>query len=112
MTITDSNYSAAAANYSTSSAPLPSPSSSQPSNNYFSTHRHRSSTSIPQTHTQGPTREPQSQQPFAPSQQAQGQQYGHVPYATGKEEDFCLIAEAAKRAQMAVLMRDMGEVAL
>ena len=27
-------------------------------------------------------------------------------------DSFCLVAEAAKRAQMAVLMRDMGECAL
>ena len=28
------------------------------------------------------------------------------------EKDFCLIAEAAKRAQVAVLARDMGDIGL
>jgi hypothetical protein len=113
VTTTDANYSAASANFSTSSAPLPSPSSTQPSNSYFTAHRHRSSSLLPQSHTQGPTSQPQPQQLFAQSQQTtQGQQYGHPPYPTGNEKGFCLVAEAAKRAQMAVLMRDMGEVAL
>ncbi|MCJ1272306.1 hypothetical protein MMC21_000092 [Puttea exsequens] len=106
--------------YSSTSAPLPSPSTSQPSQNYFpshylSQHRRRSSTSIPQTSKQAPTSQPQTQgqQQFAQQQQQQAlQRCGQGPLSNGKEKDFCLVAEAAKRAQMAVLMRDMGEVAL
>jgi len=99
-------------NYASTSAPLPSPSASQtPASQYFPQQRHRSSTTISQTHAQAPTSQPQSQQQIHQTQQGP-QQYGHDPYAAGKEKNFCLIAEAAKRAQMAVLMRDMGEVAL
>ena len=97
---------------SSSSAPLPSPSASQPSQ-YFPSHsqnRRRTSTSLPQSQAPTSQSKPQSQQQFQ-QQPGQAQQYGHDP-SQGKSKDFCVVAEAAKRAQVACLMRDMGEVAL
>ncbi|KAL2038163.1 hypothetical protein N7G274_009111 [Stereocaulon virgatum] len=114
-----SNYSSASSsdfsNYSSSSAPLPSPSSSQPAQ-YFPSqpnlHRHRTSISVPQS--QAPTSQPQSQsqEQLQQSQQQATQQYGHEPYGGANQTGFCLIAEAAKRAQMEVTMRDMGDLSL
>lgn len=81
------------------SAPLPSP-SSQPSQ-YFPLQTHnRHRTSLTQT------KEPQV--PIPRSQPDAGAGTSTKP----EGKDFCLIAEAAKRAQMACLMRDLGEVAL
>lgn len=99
--------------YASTSAPLPSPSANEKqSGQYFpSQQRQRASSSIPQTQAQAPTSQPQ-QQPQKFQLQQNPQQYAQDPYATGKEKDFCMVAEAAKRAQMAVLMRDMGEVGL
>lgn len=124
-----------------SSAPLPSPStsttaSSTSSSSYFpfpSQHRHRtsmnpqaslqtqqqtpSSTSHPsqaqpssshQQPLQQPLPQPHQQNPFPPARGLSESRRDELP-AT---ESFCLVAEAAKRAQMAVLMRDLGECAL
>ncbi|KAK3051558.1 hypothetical protein LTR09_007213 [Extremus antarcticus] len=90
------------------SAPLPSPSASQPSA-YFG--------SISQ---QAPTSHPnQLQQQRIPQGQAGTGSYlgqrgdgGGTPETAPFLKDFNLVAEAAKRAQMACLARDMGDVGL
>ena len=88
------------------SAPLPSPSSSQP-NGYF--------TSFMQ---QPPTSHPAQQQRIPQSQTVAGTYLGQrgdgggTPETASFLKDFNLVAEAAKRAQMACLTRDMGEVGL
>ncbi|KAL9011901.1 MAG: hypothetical protein Q9173_003300 [Seirophora scorigena] len=79
------------------SAPLPSP-SSQPSQWLY-----------PQAQARNP---PPTSQPQSTSQQPQGHTQGVNDDTSISKQDFCLIAEAAKRAQMAVLMRDLGEVTL
>ncbi|KAI4287554.1 MAG: hypothetical protein L6R35_003184 [Caloplaca aegaea] len=79
------------------SAPLPSP-SSQPAQWLY-----------PQAQARNP---PPTSQPQATSQQTQGHIQGVNNDTSISKQDFCLIAEAAKRAQMAVLMRDLGEVTL
>ena len=68
---------------------------------------------------QGPTSHPQQQmqaQRIIPQGQKQyaGQrgQDGGAPETAPFLNDFNLVAEAAKRAQMACLMRDMGDVEL
>ncbi|CAO1597761.1 hypothetical protein XANCAGTX0491_001558 [Xanthoria calcicola] len=82
-----------------SSAPLPSPSANQPAQ-YF----------LQQAQSRNPP-PPTSQAQPSSSQQAPGHVHGAQDSSIAKQ-DFCLIAEAAKRAQMAVLMRDLGEVSL
>ncbi|KAI4221945.1 MAG: hypothetical protein L6R36_006524 [Xanthoria steineri] len=82
-----------------SSAPLPSPSANQPAQ-YF----------LQQAQSRNPP-PPTSQAQPSSSQQAPGHVQGAQDSSIAKQ-DFCLIAEAAKRAQMAVLMRDLGEVSL
>ncbi|MCJ1224550.1 hypothetical protein MMC12_001195 [Toensbergia leucococca] len=96
------------AHHSSSAAPLPSPSTNQPLQ-YFppkSQHRHRTSLSHPQP--------PQSQQQGRISTESEMARGGADDSTTVTPflRDLNLVAEAAKRAQMAVLMRDMGEVAL
>ncbi|KAI9880516.1 MAG: hypothetical protein M1830_002556 [Pleopsidium flavum] len=108
-------------------APLPSPSTTQP-NRYFP------QSSLPTT-SNPPHMQPQQYSKQAPSSQAtsqhallQPQSHHQQPSAydcppqrgTANDpsaaspflRDFNLVAEAAKRAQMAVLMRDMEGVAL
>jgi len=81
------------------SAPQPSP-SSQPLQYFPSQPQNRHRTSL--------TQSKESQAPIPRSQPDPG-----AGTSTKQEtKDFCLIAEAAKRAQMACLMRDLGEVAL
>jgi len=83
-------------------APLSSPSlngPNRPQNAYFS------STSSAQAN--GPTSSQQDQPPQQPTQPQQR------PDATSPFlRDFNLVAEAAKRAQMAVLMRDLEAVGI
>jgi len=55
---------------------------------------------------------PRSQQPGANLYQGQKGDGGGTPDTAPFLQDFNLLAEAAKRAQMAVLMRDMGDVEL
>ncbi len=84
-------------------APLSSPSLTQPPQ-YF--HGHKAPpTSAPQQQ-QNPTQS--SNQQYQPQQQPQSQSDTTSPFL----RDFSLVAEAAKRAQMAVLMRDMEAVGL
>jgi len=92
----------------TMDAPLSSPSSKGPSK---SQHSYFSSSSSAQS--SGPTSAPHQtqQQPQAlPQQQPQGQ----IPTDTTSPflRDFNLVAEAAKRAQMACLMRDLEAVGI
>lgn len=90
------------------SAPLPSPSSNTQARNYFGSMTVDGPTSHPhQSQMQG-QRIPQNQQPFAGQRGANGGAPETAPFLN----DFNLVAEAAKRAQMACLMRDMGEVEL
>ncbi|KAM0805667.1 hypothetical protein BDR22DRAFT_297086 [Usnea florida] len=99
-----------------SSAPSTSPSANQPSQYFppYPQHRHQTSASLPQSQPATSQSQPQSQlqsQQQSQQQSGQAQQCGNDP-SQSKSKDFCVIAEAAKRAQMACLMRDMGEVAL
>ncbi|KAI4104780.1 MAG: hypothetical protein L6R37_003053 [Teloschistes peruensis] len=87
-----------ASSAASASAPLPSPSASQPAQ-YF----------IQQAQARNPP--PPNSQPPPSLQQTQGSRSGVTDTAAAKQ-DFCVIAEAAKRAQMAVLTRDLGEVTL
>merc|ERR1712080_205480 len=88
------------------SAPLPSPNHSQ-RENYFGS-----------LSAQGPTSHPEQQlgqQHRAPASQQHVGQRGNgagAPETAPFLQDFNLVAEAAKRAQMACLMRDFGEVEL
>lgn len=90
------------------SAPLPSPSMAQP-NNYF-----------PSISSQSPTSHPAQSQRIPPqSQHADSSQYvgqrgggGGAPETAPHLADFNLLAEAAKRAQMACLSRDLGDIGL
>jgi hypothetical protein len=89
------------------SAPLPSPSSSNNTNNYFGT-----------LSQQPPTSHPAQQQRIPQSQTIAGNYLGQRGDGAGTPEtapflkDFNLVAEAAKRAQVACLARDLGDVGL
>ncbi|KAM0719565.1 hypothetical protein Q7P37_003695 [Cladosporium fusiforme] len=87
------------------SAPLPSPSNTQ-RQNYFGTLSTPAPTSHPEQMPTGPR--------CSVSEQYNGQRGdgGGAPATTPFLQDFNLVAEAAKRAQMACLMRDMGDVEL
>lgn len=93
---------------SSTSAPLPSPSTQQPAS-YFGSISARPPTSQP-THVQ--------LQRIPPSQQTTSAFIGQRGDGSGMPEtapflqDFSLIAEAAKRAQMACLSRDLDEIGL
>lgn len=87
------------------SAPLPSPSATQTSGSYFN--------------TSAPTSHPAQQARIPPQMQMQGGFMGQrgggsggAPETAPFLQDFSLVAEAAKRAQMACLARDLGEVGL
>lgn len=86
----------------TASAPHPSPSASQPSQYSPQQPKHRHRTSLIQSQPQ-----PEQQQASIPRSQP-----AETTTSPSSQKDFCMIAEAAKRAQMACLMRDMGEVTL
>ncbi|PMD23822.1 hypothetical protein NA56DRAFT_701225 [Hyaloscypha hepaticicola] len=83
-------------------APLSSPSLNGPSKNQASYFAASNSSS---TQSSGPTSAPQStqQQSLQPPPQRQVPTDSASPFL----RDFNLVAEAAKRAQMAVLMRDL-----
>lgn len=89
------------------SAPLPSPSSNNQARSYFGSMTANGPTSHPQAQMQV-QRIPQSQQQYAGQRGADGGAPETAPFLN----DFNLVAEAAKRAQMACLMRDMGDVEL
>lgn len=88
------------------SAPLPSPSTAQPAG-YFNSIAHQGPTSHPAQQA----RIPQSQMPSNYMGQ-RGGGMGGAPETAPFLQDFSLVAEAAKRAQMACLARDLGEVGL
>ena len=115
---TSSNSSNSSSNYASASAPLPSPSSSQPAH-YFPSqpslhNRNRSLNPTGQTQPQAPTSQtqPYSQQHVQQPQQHASQAYAHEPHGGGQAQEGCLIAEAAKRAQVQIAMRDMAELSL
>lgn len=93
----------------------PSPASSQPSQYLTSQSQHKKRNSLAQPPA---SLLPQPRSPSQLQQQQQQQQLGDIaksdePLASKPSKgDFCLVAEAAKRAQMQVLMRDMAEFAL
>ena len=90
-------------------APLPSPSARTASQQF----------SWPPPRPRGPPQQPEQPPPvqphFAQQQPSSGQA---APLAASDDtssllrNDMSLVAEAARRAQMAVLMRDMGDVVL
>ena len=85
------------------SAPLPSPSVQQPSS-YFG------SIAAPTSHPTQQQRIPQQQQMLSPYV---GQRNGGgAPETAPLLQDFSLVAEAAKRAQIATLSRDLGDIGL
>jgi hypothetical protein len=94
------------------SAPLPSPSSTQPAT-YFGASRAQSISS--------PTSHPAQQQRIPPATMGpvggggaylgqRGGAVGGAPETAPFLKDFNLVAEAAKRAQMACLTRDFGDI--
>ena len=89
------------------SAPLPSPSSSQPTG-YFGSFTQQAPTSHPsqQHHRTSQT------QTVAGAYLGQRGDGSGTPETAPFLKDFNLVAEAAKRAQMACLARDLGEVGL
>ncbi|KAK4634056.1 hypothetical protein CLAFUW4_01772 [Fulvia fulva] len=92
-----------AKNMSEQSAPLPSPSVHQPAG-YFG------SLAAPTSHPSQQQRIPQQQQMLSPYV---GQRNGGgAPETAPLLQDFSLIAEAAKRAQIATLSRDLGDIGL
>ena len=88
------------------SAPLPSPSGSQP-NSYFGSLAHQAPTSYPAQQQRIP-----QNQTVAGTYLGQRGDGGGAPETAPFLKDFNLVAEAAKRAQMACLTRDLGEVGL
>ncbi|KXS99613.1 hypothetical protein AC578_9899 [Pseudocercospora eumusae] len=90
-----------------SSAPLPSPSVEQHPVNYFS----RAPTSHPAQQSRL-SQQQQQQQPLAPQYVGQRGDGGGAPETAPLLSNFGLLAEAAKRAQMACLSRDLGDVGL
>jgi hypothetical protein len=94
-------------------APMPSPAAtSQQASQYFpSSYTTQPPTSHPAQHQQ----QQRSQQHYGSSPSAyMGQRTGSagVPTTASFLQDFNLVAEAAKRAQMACLSRDLGEIGL
>ncbi|CAK4032460.1 Hypothetical predicted protein [Lecanosticta acicola] len=92
-----------------SSAPLPSPAVNQPMSYFGSIASQPTTTSHPAQQQRAP----------AQAQQAAGSHYvgqrgdgGGVPETAPFLQDFNLVAEAAKRAQMACLSRDLGDIGL
>ena len=102
-----------------SATPMPSPSSSQPSQYFLSQSQQQYPPRILGSQPQGPLQQriPPPHKP-PPQQQEQTREEtvrggADDPSAsTPFLRDLNLVAEAAKRAQMGILMRDMSEVAL
>ena len=107
--------------FRSTATPLPSPSAHQHNQAFsFPPPRQRNPTSQIQRPSQSAS---QLQNPAQPNQaqQQQAYEYGADLTRGGPSDstasspflkDFNLVAEAAKRAQMAVLLRDLGDVAL
>jgi hypothetical protein len=89
------------------SAPLPSPSGTQPAT-YFGSLAQSAPTSHPSQQQQ---RMPQPQN-VAGTYLGQRGDGGGTPETAPFLKDFNLVAEAAKRAQVACLTRDMGDIGL
>ena len=89
------------------SAPLPSPSSSQP-NTYFGSLVQQAPTSHPSQQS----RIPGQGQTVAGTYLGQRGDGGGTPETAPFLKDFNLVAEAAKRAQMACLTRDLADVGM
>ena len=89
------------------SAPLPSPSGNQPQA-YFGSFQQ----SAPTSHPSQQQRIPQQGQTVAGTYLGQRGDGGGTPETAPFLKDFNLVAEAAKRAQMACLARDLGDVGL
>jgi len=89
------------------SAPLPSPSAQQPAG-YFGAF----SQAAPTSHPSQQARIPQSNQMQAGFSGQRGGSTGGSSETAPFLQDFSLVAEAAKRAQMACLARDLGDVGL
>ncbi|TGO35829.1 hypothetical protein BHYA_0145g00310 [Botrytis hyacinthi] len=87
-------------------APLTSPTRTASSANYFQSFPTGPSKSSSSSSSSGPTSAPQPPAPQAP--QRSSSQDETSPFL----KDFNLVAEAAKRAQMACLMRDMESCGL
>ncbi|KAF2029252.1 hypothetical protein EK21DRAFT_68030 [Setomelanomma holmii] len=87
---------------STSSVPLNSPTSSQPQHFFGSMNQHSQ-----QQQPHGPQRHPSFE--YHPNRQGAGQTAAET---TNYLSQMALLNEAAKRAQMAVVMRDIGEMEL
>ncbi|GAB7365560.1 hypothetical protein MBLNU230_g6632t1 [Neophaeotheca triangularis] len=107
------------------SAPLPSPQQEMQRQQYFPSISSQQQQQDQQQQTQSQGQAQQFQGQVQQPQQYQSQQMGsrgagfegqtgqgEVPATAPFLKDFSLVAEAAKRAQMACLMRDMGECEL
>ncbi|KAF2199465.1 hypothetical protein GQ43DRAFT_114653 [Delitschia confertaspora ATCC 74209] len=86
---------------SSESAPLPSPSTSYQNTSFFGSLAHQQQ--------QNAQTQPQSTNDYRPSRDSTGRT---TTETNAYLNDFALLAEAAKRAQMACLMRDMEGVEL
>ena len=93
------------------SAPLPSPSSSQPMSYFGSLAQQAPSSQASQQQQQQQQRIPQGQNVSGAYLGQRGDGSG-APETAPYLKDFSLLAEAAKRAQMACLTRDLGDVGL
>jgi len=100
------------------SAPLPSPSTTNQSRSYFGSMSAAAAQGGPTSYPQGSQAQQRIPQGFQQQQQQQpfagqrGGGNGGAPETAPFLNDFNLVAEAAKRAQMACLMRDLGDVEL
>ncbi|EME48819.1 hypothetical protein DOTSEDRAFT_67763 [Dothistroma septosporum NZE10] len=92
-----------APNMPTQSAPLPSPAVHQP-NSYFGS---IAAPTSPSTQQQRISQQQQMLSPYVGQRNG-----GGAPETAPLLQDFSLIAEAAKRAQIATLSRDLGDIGL
>jgi hypothetical protein len=104
--------------FAAASAPLPSPSSNQhPTANYFSSIVQSQQGPVSHSQQQAQQQQQHQQQRFPTGQNStyvgqRGGGQGGTPETAPFLRDFNLVAEAAKRAQMACLARDLGDVGL
>lgn len=94
---------------SQSSAPLPSPAANNQSGSYFPSQQQQQPTSHPAQQQRIPQQTQQQAGSHYVGQRGDG---GGVPETAPFLQDFNLVAEAAKRAQMACLSRDLGDFGL